>query len=224
MIVIEIHDPRRAFAMSLKSVNDHPARRHTLKPNGNADNTLCPYCGQPITRQEFKEIRARIETEERARIAKAEQTLREKVAREQQEVAAKAKAEIDKAKKDAAAQIEKAKREGAAREASIRQQATKAATAALAPKITEALNAEKQRSYAERLKLTEQLEDMKRRLEKKTAGELGDEAEISLLDDPEAGICWRRITGADVFARTRRAATGRTSFTRSYTTARFAGR
>jgi hypothetical protein len=50
------------------------------------------------------------------------------------------------------------------------------------PKITEALNAEKQRSYAEKLKLTEQLEDMKRRLEKKTAGDLGDEAELDLFD------------------------------------------
>jgi hypothetical protein len=144
------------------------ATQTTRRSNGQAAHrnlgaaeARCPYCGQSITRQEFEKIRARIEAEERARIAKAEQTLREKVAREQQEATAKAKAEIDKAKKDAAAQIEKAKREGAAREASIRQVATKAATAALAPKIAEAVNTEKQRSYAEKLKLTEQLEDVR---------------------------------------------------------------
>ena len=177
-----------------------PPRRHT-HGNGHAGD-ICPYCGQPITRQEFEKIRVRIETEERARIAKTEQALKDRLAQEQAQAATKAKAEIDKAKKDAAAQIEKAKREGAAREASIRQHATKAATAALAPKITEALNAEKQRSYAERLKLTEQLEDMKRRLEKKTAGELGDEAEISLLETLKREFAGDRIAGADVFART----------------------
>ena len=93
-------------------------------------------------------------------------------------------------------------RDAASREASIRQQATKAATAALAPKITEAVSAEKQRSYAEKLKLTEQLEDMKRRLEKKTAGELGDEAEISLLETLKREFTGDQIAGADVFART----------------------
>jgi hypothetical protein len=188
--------------MTLEAKNSHPSRRHPQKPNGSAGGAQCPYCGQSITRQEFEKIRARIETEERARIAKTEQALREKFDREQQQAAGKAKAEIEKARRDAAAQIEKNKRDAAAREAAIRQAATKAATAALAPKITEALNAEKQRSYAEKLKLTEQLEDMKRRLEKKTAGELGDEAEISLLETLKREFAGDRITGADVFART----------------------
>jgi hypothetical protein len=167
--------------MTLEAINARPPRRHTHKPNGGASDIRCPYCGQLITRQEFEKIRAKIQTEERARIAKAEETFKEKLAREQQQAAAKAKAEIEKAKREAATQIEKAKREAVAREAGIRQQATKAATAALAPKINEAVNAEKQRAYAEKLRLTEQLEDMKRRLEKKTAGELGDEAEMDLF-------------------------------------------
>lgn len=179
--------------MTLEAINARPPRRHTHKPNGGASDIRCPYCGQLITRQEFEKIRAKIETEERARIAKAEETLREKLAREQQQAAAKAKAEIEKAKKEAATQIEKAKSEAVAREAGIRQQATKAATAALAPKINEAVNAEKQRSYAEKLKLTEQLEDMKRRLEKKTAGELGDEGETSVLD-----VLKREFVGDDI--------------------------
>jgi hypothetical protein len=165
-----------------ESVNDDAAGRHTHDPGPLADERQCPYCGQPISRKQYREIRARIEAEERTRIANLEQTLRDRFASEQQEAAEKAKAEIDKAKKDAATRLETAKREAAAREAVIRQQATKVATAALAPKITEAVNAEKQRSYAEKLKLTEQLEDMKRRLEKRTAGDLGNEAEVDLFE------------------------------------------
>jgi Uncharacterized protein conserved in bacteria (DUF2130) len=190
------------FQMPLKTVNARPIGGHTHEPNGSAGEARCPYCGQSITRQEFEKIRARIEAEERARIAKTEQALKDKFAREQQQAATKAKAEIEKAKKDAAAQIDKAKQEGAAREAVIRQQATKAATAALAPKIAEAVNTEKERSYAERLKLAEQLDDMKRRLEKKTAGELGDEAEVNLLDMLKREFGGDQIAGGDVFGRT----------------------
>jgi Uncharacterized protein conserved in bacteria (DUF2130) len=194
--------------MTLEAETPHQSRRHTHKPNGGAGDARCPYCGQLITRQEFEKIKARIETEERARIAKAEQVLKDKFDREQQQAIAKARAEIDKAKNDAAAQVEKAKREAASREAGIRQQAAKAATAALAPKITEAVNVEKQRSYGEKLKLTEQLEEMKRRLEKKTAGELGDEAEMDLLSALKREFAGDEITrvakgvpGADIVQR-----------------------
>jgi|SRR6516164_275851 len=124
---------------------------HTIHRNLGARGARCPYCGQQIG-QDVEKISARI--------AKAEQTLKDKVAREQQQAIAKAQAEMEKAKTDAAAQIEKTKREAAAQEAAIRQQATKAANAAVAPRIVEAVNAEKQRLYAENLKLTEQLEDM----------------------------------------------------------------
>ena len=184
------------------------ARRHTHKPNGSAGAIRCPYCGQSITRQDFEEIRARIETEERARIAKAEQTLRDKYAREQAQAATKAKAEIDKAKKDAAGQIDKAKREAASREAGIRQQATKAATAGLSSKITEAVNAEKQRAFNEKLRLTEQLEDMKRRLERKTAGELGDELEMDLLSALQQEFAGDQIATADAISRVPRGRNG----------------
>src|SRR6516165_7499609 len=124
---------------------------HTIHRNLGARGARCPYCGQQIG-QDVEKISARI--------AKAEQTLKDKVAREQQQAIAKAQAEMEKAKTDAAAQIEKTKREAAAQEAAIRQQATKAANAAVAPRIVEAVNAEKQWLYAENLKLTEQLEDM----------------------------------------------------------------
>src|SRR5438270_530445 len=116
------------------------ARRHALKPNGSADEALCPYCGQPISRKEFKEIRARIETEERSRFAEIEKTFKQRFARERQATALAAQQAIEKAKKDAAVQAEKVRKEAAARAASIRQEAMKAAAAALAPKITEAVS------------------------------------------------------------------------------------
>ena len=61
----------------------------------------CPYCGQPISRKEFKEIQARIEGEERARIADVEKALKDRFAAEKAKAEAQAKAAIEKAGKDA---------------------------------------------------------------------------------------------------------------------------
>jgi hypothetical protein len=160
----------------------HSTRRQAQRANGPDNEPRCPYCGAPLTRKEFDEIRRLIEAEERARIGNVEQNLKERFALEQQQLATKAKTEVEKARREAAAQVVKAKRDAAAREAAIRQEAAKSATAALAPKIAQAVSAEKAKAYTEKLKLTEQLDDMKRRLEKRTAGELGDEAEIDLFD------------------------------------------
>jgi hypothetical protein len=159
-------------------------RRHPHRDNGEASagEAICPYCGQSISRKEFEQIRTRIESEERERIAGVEAGLRERFARERQEAAAKANAAIEKSRLEAAALVAKAKRDAASREAAIRQQATQAATAALAPKIDAAVNAEKHRAYAERLALTAQLDELKRRLEQRRANELGDEAEVNLFE------------------------------------------
>jgi hypothetical protein len=194
--------------MNPDAVNGRLARRHAHKPNGSAGEALCPYCGQPISRKEFKEIGARIEAEERARIAEIERTLKQRFARERQQAAVATQNAVEKAQKDAAAQVEKIRKEGAAREASIRQAATKVATAALAPKIAEAVRVEKQRHFAETLKLAEQLEDAKRRLEKRTAHELGEEGETDLFEMLRAQFPGDQITrvpkgrnGADVVHR-----------------------
>jgi hypothetical protein len=195
---------KKALMMTPQTVNSR-TRQHNHKVNGNADEALCPYCGRPISRKEFEEIRARIEAEGRTHVAEVERNLKDRFAREQQQATAKAQAEIDKAKRDAAAQTEKTKREAAAREVAIRQEASKAATAALVPKIAEAVNAEKTRAFAEKLKLTEQLQEMQRRLEKKTPGDLGDEPEIDLFETLKAEFIGDRISriargapGADV--------------------------
>src|SRR5205085_5108457 len=81
---------------------------------------------------------------------------------------------------DAIAQVEKIRKEAAARESSIRQAATKAATATLATKIAEAVAAEKQRALAERLGLEQNLAAMQRRLEAKPPHQVGEPAEQDL--------------------------------------------
>jgi hypothetical protein len=168
--------------MPTATTQERPSRRHVRKPDGPEPATeRCPWCGSKISRIEYQRICNQIAEEERGRLAKAEQALRQRFGAEQQKAMATAKAEVEKAKRDAAAQIEKAKREAAAREAVIRQQATKAGTAALAPKIAEAVAAERKQAFAEKLKINEQLENMKREIERSRAFELGDSGELDLL-------------------------------------------
>lgn len=131
-------------------------RRHSHKPNAHdVEGGVCPTCGQPISKALLDQITAKA----RARLTELEQR-----------AMAKAKAEIAaavaKAKQDAAAAVAKSKQDAAA---------------ALAGKVAEAINAEKARGYAERLKLTEQFQDLQRRLEKRTAHELGEEGELDVL-------------------------------------------
>src|SRR5262249_46890854 len=49
-------------------------------------------------------------------------------------------------------------------------------------KLAEAVNAERAKQFGEKLKLEEQLQEMQRRLQKKTANELGDEGELDLFE------------------------------------------
>jgi hypothetical protein len=170
--------------MTSPPINGQAARRHTHTAIGSAgeDTERCPWCGSEISRSRFSALQRKIAEQERERLGKVEQTLKAQFVTAQQQAAAKAKTEIEKALKDAAALVAKAKRGGAAREAAIKQQATQAAMAALAPKISEAVNAEKARGYAERQKMTEELDRLKARLEQRRANELGDEAELDLYE------------------------------------------
>lgn len=131
----------------------------------------CPFCGAPLSRAEFRAIQAKIAEEERARIAKVEQALKDRFTREKAHAETQAKAAIEKARK-----------ESAARELAVRQEATKTANAAVAPKIDAAVNAERAKHFAEKLKLEEQLGEMQRQLQKKTAHELGEPAEVDLYE------------------------------------------
>jgi hypothetical protein len=143
-----------------------PNRRHAHKPNGpDPAVELCPWCGSKISRAEFQRIRDQIAEQEGARLAEVEQSLRQQFAREQQKAMATAKAEVEKGKRDAAAQIEKARKEAAAHQTAIRKQAAEAATAALAPKIAAAVTDAQKGWHGEKLKLTAELEALKRKLE-----------------------------------------------------------
>src|SRR5437868_4700279 len=96
----------------------------STRPNGHeahrkvgAKEAQCPYCGAPLTRAEYRKITERITSEEKARLAKLEQSLRAKFARERHGAAVATQQAIEKAKKDAAAQVEKVRKEAAARAA-----------------------------------------------------------------------------------------------------------
>lgn len=166
-----------------KTVNDAPTGRHAHRPStaiGEATER-CPLCGQPVPQIQYTALQKKLEAQVRAGLEEAEKTLRDKLAREQQQAIAKAQAEVATAKKDAAAQVEKAKRDAASREAAIRQEATKAATAALMPKIAEAVAVERKQAFAEKLRLNERLENMKREIESSRAFELGESGELDLF-------------------------------------------
>ncbi len=88
-----------------------PCQRETLSPEAFARNHMrmntatminsvprsdvCPYCGQPVTRAQLNEIRARVRAEEQARLKVLERQLRE-------QAAAAAKAETAKLNRQAA--------------------------------------------------------------------------------------------------------------------------
>src|SRR6266446_419150 len=69
---------------TLETVHDSAVAQDIHEADLHADASQCPYCGQPISRKQYREIRERIEGQERARIAKVEQTLKDRFAREKE--------------------------------------------------------------------------------------------------------------------------------------------
>jgi hypothetical protein len=126
----------------------------------------CPLCGSALTGTRYREAIARMERVERERMAALETSLKTRFAEQQRRAAAKAAA-------DSAAQAERARRE-----------ASKAAAAALQPKIaeavTQAVQAERTKAYGDKLALEQQLEEMKRKLQRKSAHDIGEPAEVDL--------------------------------------------
>jgi hypothetical protein len=159
------------------SVLETPTRPHghDTHPIIAVAEAQCPYCGQSISRREFKEIQAKIADQERARVAKVEGDLKARFARETAQIEAKAKKDAAKA---AAAQI-KALKESTAMEIATHLEAQREtyekATAG-------AVLAERATYLGEKLKMEEQLQDMQRRLQAKTAHQLGEPAEVDLYE------------------------------------------
>lgn len=127
---------------------------------------VCPYCGQPVTRHQLDEIRQRVREEEKRRLDALEKELRRKVAAEQQANTAV---------------FSRRATELARRERELSQKAKLLETAAKA-RYEEGYR--KARSEAVRVQeqLQKQLDDLKRRLERKTPDELGSVSEDELAD------------------------------------------
>jgi hypothetical protein len=168
--------------MTFQPLTDRSTRRHAHKPNGaTGGEAQCPYCGQEISRKEFREIRTRIESEERARIADVEKALKDRFAAEKAKAETEKVVQIHKVKLEAARIAEQHIKKLKADQDAVIKARLDAERDAAAKKTAEAVSAEKVRAYEEKTKLTDQLADMQRRLEKKTAHELGEPAEVDLF-------------------------------------------
>ena len=121
-----------------------------------ADETQCPYCGQPISRKQHREIRAQIEAQETARIATVEQALKDQFAEQVKLLKATQDTSVKRRLETQRQTLEKAK--------------------------VEAVAAERTKAYAERMRLDTQLQDLQRQLQRKTANELGEEGEVDLFE------------------------------------------
>lgn len=183
---------------SIDSVN---SRRNGHDPHRGIGigEAQCPYCGQPISRKEFKEIQGRIQAEERARTADAEKALQAKFAAEKAKTEAQAKAEIEKANKDATKAAEvKIKALKSSQDAVIAAR-LEAQRVRLETKTAEAIVAERTKMFAEKAGLEQQLADMQRKLQAKTAHQLGEQPEIDLFAALETAFpddrVWRVVKG-----------------------------
>jgi hypothetical protein len=123
-----------------------------------------------VTKEEYTRITHRM----RARLEQAEKTLKESF--EQQ-----VKVEAEKARREASRAAEGQIKAALASQEKIVKQRLQAQQATLEKAKSVAVNAEKEKHFREKLKLEEQLQEMQRRLQKKSANELGDEGELDLF-------------------------------------------
>jgi hypothetical protein len=166
-----------------EAVNDGPIGQHIVIPDLDVAEPVCPWCGQGLTRRQAREIRGRIEREERERIAKAEGELKARMA----QLETQKKAEIAKAQKEAAQKADQQMKQlKATQEASI------------AKAKADAVAAEQAKQFAEKQRFQEKVQELERQLQKKTANELGEGAEIDLFTE------LKREFGGDQIVRIRK--------------------
>jgi hypothetical protein len=159
----------------------------TAQRNGHdhATDGTCPYCGAPLTAASL------------VKIGKIEADLEARISSEVTRAQIQANTEIDRAKREAAKAVEAtvAARLRAQREADEK-------------KLTEAVAAERSRAYEERMRLDGQLADLQRQIQRRTAGDLGNEAEVDLFEllktefpDDEIVRVARGVAGPDIVHR-----------------------
>jgi hypothetical protein len=162
-------------------------------PHSHQSGERCPYCDQPIPNEKAARIRARVEVEERKRTDALTSRLTEQFAREKQKAQAEAREEAKKAAelaaRDKVALAERQRTQAlnqyntlkAGRDQEINKRVLEARKALEKEKIT-AVNTEIAKQFEEKRKLTTMVHDLQRRLEKQTADQLGEGAEIDLFD------------------------------------------
>lgn len=155
----------------------HPERQHAHRTRAEADH--CPLCGSPISAA----LRARLDERLNAQLAKAEQTLRDQFVRDQAAAEQRAKAAVEVARRDAAKAAQAQIRVFRVEQEALIKQRVAAAREGFERKVAEAVAAERTKAYAERQKLNAQLQDLQRKLQKKTANDLGDEGELDLYSE-----------------------------------------
>lgn len=171
---------------TLAKPNGRAVVEHVRDAHPHIEDATCPYCGGPVTRKQYREIQARIEAEEKARFAKLEKALAEKAMAEIHKAKLKAaelaEKQIEKVKHDALVAVAETRKQAQLDLTAARKQGASTVLATLPAKIGAAVNAEKLRHAAEKLKLETTLADMQRRLQAKTAHALGEPSEVDLFD------------------------------------------
>ena len=98
------------------------------------------------------------------------------------------KVRVERAKREAQKAAEAQLRTLRANQEEIISHRVAAAREALVEEAAELINAEKVRTFEETTKLTQQLAEMQRRLERRTPHELGEPAEVDLLEQLQAAL------------------------------------
>jgi hypothetical protein len=160
-------------------INARSAKPHTRESAGiRVDEPVCPTCDQPVSPQKLAEIMGK----ERARDAKIKQDLEARFAREKEQVEIKARSAVEQAKKEAAKVAEQQVKTLKANQDAVIAARLKAQREASEKKLAEAVNREKVKAFEEQTKLTQRLAELQRRIESKTAHELGEPAEFDLYE------------------------------------------
>jgi hypothetical protein len=165
------------------------ARRVRHDPGIGIAGARCPLCDQPITPEQLIQIQGK----ERAREAKIKEVLEARFTRERQQVEARTTALIAQAKRDATKTAEQQIRRLKAGQDAMIAARLKTQRDAAEKKLTEALAAERTKAYAERMTLDAQLADLQRKLQRKTANELGEPAEVDLFEALKAAFPGDRV-------------------------------
>jgi hypothetical protein len=180
----------------------------------------CPWCEQPITHGKFQEMKARIEADERKRTAEDEKRHEAELAQARRKAAAeaevRAQAAAEEAKRTAEianaekiAELETARAVAEEQVASHNENLRELRTA-LEKDRADAVNAERARAFQDQQRIQDRVDYLQRALDKKTAEELGEGAEVDLFETLKEAFPDDHITrvakgkeGADIIHRIR---------------------